>query len=1235
MIARGERRVAAAARTMVETLERRAMLSIAGQPFAQTTAGFRVGPMLADPKRSVVYVLDQTNNKVLAVDTSIGKTIASASVDGTPTSVAISLSGTELYVAAKASNVIDVYAIDNLTFNRSLAVTAPVGMAGGKNGRLYVAVDSYGTLQQIETQTGKVEFAVEAYGPLVSTNAAGTRLYVSDLGGSVESFDVSDTGVAPVDGAFYNVDLSNGRTVTLDDAYGRIYGMSGGVYGVQSVNLKTNAQSFWAFTDGAAYGTDAAVASGVPYVYASSQDPYDGGIFEYDRATGAATYHFSPSGGYKSVWQVEATPNGHVLYAPDTGYDQSNDELGLIGASSLVVANVPTARFKTGAAADGTVTFDASASAPYLATQKLTNYIWDFGDGTTGTGRTATHAYAKSGSYLANLTVTSSTGLADTAATSLYATAVVTPPPNTGTFASLATNGTLTVNGTANADAIALAYDYVSTINVTMNGQTQAFPYASVNNVIVNGNAGADALTIGVAFFRPVSYDGGAAGDTLTFNASEGNDTIALNTGSLTGGGNSATYANVEGLIVNGRFGYDTIRVVAATPGTAVSLNGGDGNDTIYARDGAVESIDGGPDLDRVIVDASDAVTNCEDVAQSGVGLSFPSSTLLEGTPYPLDLAFMGSTAVDWWTVDWGDGTVNQYAGVPATEALTVYHLFRDNGAPIVKATARHHGTVDDVGYAYPTVANVAPTATFAAASVGAAGAASTFAFTQPIDPSSADVEARLKYSFDFNNDGDFLDAGDVAGSTTPTAAFTFATAGTYAVRGRVADKDGGFTDYTTTVTVNATATGALTGTAIGTAGSFGNSGNTFAKALDGNLTTYFDSPSASGAWVGLDLGSAKAIGGVKFAPRVGWAQRMVGGTFQASNSADFSNATTLATVATKPVEGALTTLAVSNATSFRYVRYLSPNGGYANVAEVQFFGGTTTPPPTTPPTPPATGSTLAGTAIGTGGSFGNGGNTIAKAFDGSLATYVDLAAANGAWAGLDLGSAKTIGSIRYAPRAGWSSRMVGGVFQSSTTADFSSGPVTLATITAKPVEGALTTIALATPATARYVRYLSPNGSYGNVAEVQFVSGSTTTTTPPPPTPGAKLAGTTIGTSGSFGNGGNTIAKALDGDLATYADLPAANGNWVGLDLGAAMTIGSVQFAPRVGWAQRMVGGLFQGSSSANFSNAITLATIATKPAEGVLTTLAVTNASAFRYVRFLSPNGGYGNVAEVRFFA
>ena len=59
-------------------------------------------------------------------------------------------------------------------------------------------------------------------------------------------------------------------------------------------------------------------------------------------------------------------------------------------------------------------------------------------------------------------------------------------------------------------------------------------------------------------------------------------------------------------------------------------------------------------------------------------------------------------------------------------------------------------------------------------------------------------------------------------------------------------------------------------------------------------------------------------------------------------------------------------------------------------------------------------------------------------------------------------------------------------MIQVSTTADFSAGVTAVYTIKTAPAAGTLTTVTLSSPVTARYVRYLSPAGSYGDVAEFQ-----------------------------------------------------------------------------------------------------------------------------------------------------
>jgi hypothetical protein len=99
------------------------------------------------------------------------------------------------------------------------------------------------------------------------------------------------------------------------------------------------------------------------------------------------------------------------------------------------------------------------------------------------------------------------------------------------------------------------------------------------------------------------------------------------------------------------------------------------------------------------------------------------------------------------------------------------------------------------------TTFNVPPTAVLINNGPKPAGVPITVAFTQQHD-AAADILAGFLYSFDFNNNGSFTDPGDVLNSTTPSATHVFAANGLYIVHGRIMDKDGGFSDYTTRVFV-------------------------------------------------------------------------------------------------------------------------------------------------------------------------------------------------------------------------------------------------------------------------------------------------------------------------------------------------------------------------------------------------------------------------------------------------
>ncbi len=270
-----------------------------------------------------------------------------------------------------------------------------------------------------------------------------------------------------------------------------------------------------------------------------------------------------------------------------------------------------------------------------------------------------------------------------------------------------------------------------------------------------------------------------------------------------------------------------------------------------------------------------------------------------------------------------------------------------------------------------------------------------------------------------------------------------------------------------------------LTGTVIGTTATYRNHPDPSSNVFDGNLTTFYDGADATGDWVGLNLGTPAAITQIEYAPRPTWAGRMVGGTFQASSSVNFSTGVVnLFVVTTAPADEVLTSQPITTPGNYQYVRYIGPANGYCNIAEMDLFGI-----PESQQVPTA----LSGTPFGTAGSYKNAGNTIANAFDGNLTTFFDGPTANGNVIGESFASEAMVTQIQYAPRSGWASRMVGGIFQACVGPSFLTDVVNLYTITTAPAAGVLTTVPITMSTGYKYFRYLSPDGSYGNVAEIQL----------------------------------------------------------------------------------------------------------------------------------------------------
>ena len=341
----------------------------------ETQANFAIGAMIADRTRNLAYVIDQTNQKLLAIDTELGTVAARAPLVATPSTGQMTLStdGTRLYVPLSTAKKVQVFALPSLESANIFDLDfQPSSLAACSDGRLYASAiatpNQY--LRQIDPDSGAVlgQFGKSTYpaSTILRASGDGTLLYVNSVSGlKVDEYAISTSGL-PVYQQDYELNVSSAKDFVIDETYRRILATSGGVYGLQSSEMDTGLSGLlWPFN--APYGVGICFLPGDAFIYGGSGGATDGRIRRFRRDTGQAVSDFivtvaSGNTGNLIDRGLVITQNGRIVYAKSKFTGSSTPPsyagyqywLGVIGRSSLTL-NTPNQSPLANAGADRTV----------------------------------------------------------------------------------------------------------------------------------------------------------------------------------------------------------------------------------------------------------------------------------------------------------------------------------------------------------------------------------------------------------------------------------------------------------------------------------------------------------------------------------------------------------------------------------------------------------------------------------------------------------------------------------------------------------------------------------------------------------------------------------------------------------------------------------------------------------------------------------------------------------------
>ena len=116
-------------------------------------------------------------------------------------------------------------------------------------------------------------------------------------------------------------------------------------------------------------------------------------------------------------------------------------------------------------------------------------------------------------------------------------------------------------------------------------------------------------------------------------------------------------------------------------------------------------------------------------------------------------------------------------------------------------------------------------------------------------------------------------------------------------------------------------------------------SSDILSNAFDGDFTTEFISSQQSNGWIGLQLDDSYRI------TKIGWAQKEKNkenyllGIFEGANDPSFFDAIPLTMIVEEGKENEINYININIKRSFKYIRYVGPNGKNSIISQLEFYG--------------------------------------------------------------------------------------------------------------------------------------------------------------------------------------------------------------------------------------------------------------------------------------------------------